>query len=358
VFAVGSTADVGLVNIVDFQGNTIGSKILTGLSWLDPDHIHFSTGVSAGVTSIPVTFHSLANGDTLKLEQNGTVTQLAQIAGFLVIAGENGGGYIAYSQYASVQSGWSSSLYATPYGDAAAAQVRVTRNEGDGYVLWPLAVHTINGQVQGVWYTESMYGIGNIIFHPYRDLLYLDVTNNQVISYLGNNAVLAGLSPDHTWAAYGQDPGSSPGQPQGSLILKNLVTCQEVTLNFHATSNLGGGWVSFSPDNQMIAWLEASGLNPMQATLRLRVARIDGTLIVDAPISNLTGLAGGDIPSWITPIGWSDNHLLFLEIRIVGSPDPLVVMWAPDQTQPLDPALGANQSVLLSSGNFMGFLYP
>lgn len=356
--AVGSTADVNLINILDFQGNNLSTKTLTGLSWQDPDQIHFAAGSSGGIPPIPVPFHSLTNGDTLKLEQNGMVSQLAQTSDMLVIAGENGGGYIAYSQYTSVPTGWSSTLYATPYGDAATAQVRVTRNEGDGYVIWPLAVHAANGQAQGVWYTESMYGIGNIIFHPYRDLHYLYLSNNQVTSYLGSNAVLAGFSPDQTWAAYGQDPGSSPGQAQGSLTLKNLVTCQEVTLNFHATSNLGGGWVIFAPDNQLVAWLEASGPNPMEANLRFRVARIDGTIIVDSPISSLTGLAGGETPTWITPRGWSDNHLVILEIGIAGSPNPLVVMWAPDQTQPLNPVLGANQSVLLGDGSFMGFLYP
>jgi hypothetical protein len=356
--AIGSTADVNLINIVDFQGNALGSKTLTGLSWQDPNQIHFAAGLAGGILLIPVPFHSLANGDTLKLEQNGTVSQLAQISGFLVITGENGGGYIAYSQYSSVPTGWSSTLYATPYGDAATAQVRVTRNEGDGHVIWPLAIHTANGQAQGIWYTASMYGIGNIIFHPYRDLYYLNLSNNQVTNYLGNNAVLAGFSPDHTWVAYGQDPGSSPGQAQSSLTLKNLITCQEVTLNFHATSNLGGGWVTFAPDNQMVAWLEASGPNPMEATLRFRVARIDGTIIVDSPISSLTGLAGGEIPSWVTPRGWADNHLVILEIQIMGSTNPMVVMWAPDQTQPIDPVLGANQSVLLGNGNYMGFLYP
>lgn len=356
--AEGSPTDTNLINIVDFQGTSLGSKTLTGLSWQDPDQIHFAAGLSGGIPSIPVPFHSLANGDTLKLEQNGTVSQLAQISSFLVIAGENGGGNIAYSQYSSVPAGWSSTLYATPYGDAGTAQVRVTRDEGDGYVIWPLAVHTVNGQAQGVWYTEAMYGIGNIIFQPYRELFYLNLSNNQVTNYLGNNAVIAGFSPDQTWVAYGLDPGSTPGQAQGSLILKNLITCQEVTLNFHATSNLGGGWVVFAPDNQLVAWLEASGANPMEATHRLRVARIDGTLVVDSPISSLTGLAGGEVPTWIVLGGWADNHLLILEVHITGSTNPLIVLWAPDQTQPLNPALGANQSVLLGDGNYMGFLYP
>jgi hypothetical protein len=356
--AVGSPIDINLINIRDLQGNVLGTKTLAGLTWQDPNHIHFAGGLSGGIPPIPVVFHSLTNGDTLKLEQNGTVSQLTQTSDLLAIAGENGGGNIAYSLYSSVPSGWSSTLYATPYGDAASTQVKVTRNEGDGHVIWPLAVHTINGQAQGVWYTESMYGIGNILFHPYRDLFYLNLTNNQVTSYLGSNTVLAGFSPDQTWAAYGQGSGNSPGQAQGFLSLKNLITCQEVTLPFHASSNLGGGWVIFSPNNQMVAWLEASGPSPMEASHRLRVARIDGTLVVDSPISDLSALVGGETPSWIVPGGWADNHILILEIHLSGYPNPLVVIWAPDQTQPLNPALGANQSATIGDGRYMGFLYP
>jgi hypothetical protein len=356
--AAGSAANTNLINVYDFQSNPLGSKNLSGLTWQDPGQIHFAGGYSGGLAPLPVVFHSLTNGDTLKLEQNGTVSQLVQTSGLLSIAGEKGGGTIAYSLYSTGPNGWISTLYATAYGNAGTATVRLTRDQGDGYVIWPLAVHTANGQGQGVWYTESMYGIGNILFHPYRDLLYLNMSNNQVTSYLGSNAVVAGFSPDQTWVAYGQDPGATPGQPQGFLKLKNLITCQETTLTFHNSSNLGGGWVIFAPDNQMVAWLEASGSSVMQPVYRLRVARIDGTLIVDAPINNLYGLAGGVTPTWILPRGWAANHLAILEIHVNAPNSPLMVMWAPDQTQPLDPVLGANQSVLLGDGSYMGFIYP
>jgi hypothetical protein len=356
--AVGSANDANLINISDFQGSQLGTKNLSGLAWQEANRVHFAGGLSGGLAPVPAVFHSLTNGDTLKLEQNGTVSQLTQTPGLLTIAGENGGGTIAYGLYSSGPNGWISNLFATDYGNAGTATTRLTRNEGDGYVIWPLAVHTVNGQAQGVWYTESMYGIGNIIFHPYRDLLYLNMTNNQVTSYLGSNTVLAGFSPDQTLVAYGQGTGASPGQAQGSLTLKNLVTCQEITLTFHPTSNLGGGWVIFAPDNQMIAWLEASGPSPMEAIHRLRIARIDGTIIVDSLISDLWGLIGGETPTWIIPSGWSANHLLILEIHHSGSVSPLTVMWAPDPAQPLNPALGTNQSALIGEGRFMGFVYP
>ncbi len=356
--ATGSTSDQNQVNIYDFQSNQLGIKNLSGITWQEADKIHFAAGLSGGLPSLPVIFYTLSNGNTLKLEQNGIVSQLAQTPELLTIVGQKGGGTIAYSLNSVGQSGWISSLFATPYGDAGTATVRLTRDQGDGYVIWPLAVHTAGGQAQGVWYTESMYGIGNILFHPYRDLLYMNMSNNQATSYLGSNTVLAGFSPDQTWVAYAQGTGATPGQAQGSIKLKNLITCQEITLTFHSTSNLGGGWVIFAPDNQMVAWIEASGPDSMNATYRLRIARIDGTLIVDSPINNLYGLAGGVTPTWILPRGWSANHLVVLEIHVNAPNSPLMVLWAPDQTQPLDPSLGANQSILLGDGSYMGFIYP
>ncbi len=108
----------------------------------------------------------------------------------------------------------------------------------------------------------------------------------------------------------------------------------------------------------MVAWLEASGTSPMEANYRLRVAKIDGTLIVDSPISNLTGLVGGETPSWMVIGGWGANHILVLEMHLQGYSAPLIVMWAPDPNQPLAPVLGANQSVPNGEGRFLGFVYP
>ena len=294
----------------------------------------------------------------LTLNQNDSPYQLGQAPEVVAITGAEGGPTIAYSRSSSGPNGWISFLHSANYTDIGTSNPLLTRDQSDGYVLYPLAVHVANGQAQGVWYTESMYGIGNIIFAPYRDLLYLDLGNNQVTSYLGTNTIVAGFSPDQTWVAYAPGTGASPGQAQSSLTLKNLVTCQEVTLIFHPDSNLGGGWVYFSPDSQMVAWLEASGSSPMDAQLRLRVAHIDGTIFVDSPISSLTGLAGGETPQWISIGGWIANHLLVLNVSMLDYTSSLMVMWAPDPAQPLDPALGANQSIPLGDGIFMGFLYP
>ncbi|MDI6769664.1 MAG: hypothetical protein QMD04_08315, partial [Anaerolineales bacterium] len=58
------------------------------------------------------------------------------------------------------------------------------------------------------------------------------------------------------------------------------------------------------------------------------------------------------------PVGWASNHLLLLEIYSETLNRSVLVIWAPDPAQPLDPVLGANQSVLLADGTFVGFVYP
>jgi hypothetical protein len=80
--------------------------------------------------------------------------------------------------------------------------------------------------------------------------------------------------------------------------------------------------------------------------------------LIDAYISTLTSLTGGEIPSFLKPVGWLSNHILLLQVYIHDYDHPLLVAYAPDPTSPLDPALGSNQSILLAEGIFAGFLYP
>ena len=156
-----------------------------------------------------------------------------------------------------------------------------------------------------------------------------------------------------------QNPTSNnPGFAQNLLNLKNLITCQEVVLLFNPTTNLGGGWLQFSLDNQYVSWIEASGPSNMEATSRIRIAKIDGTILVDALPNSLGGLIGGEVPTRVFPFQWSDNHILAVEVGMDGVSDPFFVLWAPDPNFPLDPLLGANQSAPIGSGIGMGFIYP
>jgi hypothetical protein len=149
-----------------------------------------------------------------------------------------------------------------------------------------------------------------------------------------------------------------PGLIRNGFTVRNLISCQETSLTFDPASNLVGGWMVFSPDNQFVAWTEASGPNNMEAAFRLWVARTDGNSLFDEPIVNLTSFLGGEHPTALRPVGWIANHLPVREVSLKAIHHSVLVVWAPDPSRPVDPVLGANQSFQIAEGSFIGLIYP
>ncbi len=356
-----ASANAQTVELFDTEGNVLGSKQTPTLSWLEPAQVHLGGGLSQGVNAIPLVYHSLENNGVLKSSSGGGGVQIGQTPGLVALTGAEGSAVIAYSTSDSDQAagGWVSELYAGEIAAIDGAQALSSRSEGDGFVIYPLAVHTVGGAGRGVWYTLSMWGIGNINFPPYNGLYYYDLNNGQVSEYLSFDNRLIGFSPNQAMMAFAPLQNGQPGGIEVGLTVKNLITCQETFIALNPNTNLGAGYVVFSPDNQYLAWLEASGPNNMQAQMRLRVAETaNGNILVDSETPSLSSLAGGEVPTWVQPVGWLADHLLLLEIGVPSQENPLIVVWAPDPDYPLDPALGANQAAALSEGVFAGFVYP
>jgi hypothetical protein len=346
------------VNFYDIMGNPLGAKNLADFTFPDIDQVHIAGGNTAGFPNLPIVYHSLTGGGVLRLNINNAISDLGSTPQLVAISGAEAQPFIAYTLNTTGASGWVSYLYATNYAGVSGASALMARDEGDGYVIWPLAVHFSGGAAQGIWYTESLYGIGNINFQPFKGLYYFKLSDSSVTPYLPDDATVTGFSPDQTWVAYTPGVGDSPGQAQGSITLKNLITCQEVILPFDQPTNLGG-WLEFSPNNQYVAWLETFGPNPMQATFRVRVAMIDGTSLINAELSTLSSLLGGAVPEYVSPpMVWVDNHVLGVSLRPTGVAGSTFLIWAPDPAQPLNPVLGANQSAPIGSGELIGLLYP
>jgi hypothetical protein len=360
-FGLGLTSggDPDVVNFYDIMGASLGTKNLAEFAWPDVNQVHFAGGNTAGFPNLPIVYHSMfVGGEVLRLNVNNAISDLGSAPQLVTITGAEAQPYIAYTLNTTGTSGWISYLYASIYSGVGTTAPMMARDEGDGYVIWPLAVHFSGGAAQGIWYTESLYGIGNINFQPFKGLYYFNLSDSSVTPYLPADSTVAGFSPDQTWVAYTPGVGDSPGQAQGAITLKNLITCQEVTLPFDQPTNLGG-WLEFSPDNQYVAWLETFGPSPMQATFRVRAAMIDGTSLVNAELSTLTGLLGGVAPEYVLPpMKWVDNHVLGLSLRPTGGSDSVFVIWAPDPAQLLNPVLGANQSAPIGDGKLIGLLYP
>jgi hypothetical protein len=158
--------------------------------------------------------------------------------------------------------------------------------------------------------------------------------------------------------AYGMGQRGTPGLIFGGLTMRNRISRQETFIPYNAASNQSGGWVVFPPDNQFVAWTEAGGPNNMEATFRMRVARTDGVSLFGAPTANMTSRLGKEAPDGLRPAGWIANHLLVLEAYLDVIHRNVVIVWAPDRTQPLDPEMGAEQSIPIADGTLLGFVYP
>jgi len=333
------------VELINWDGNVLQNRDAAGLVFEDPEFLHVAGPISQGPIALPVVYHALENGGWLKVNVQGAASPLVESPMTVKIAGAAGAPFIAYSNYDTAPTGWISFLYAGYVDALTGAAPLLTRDEGDGYVFFPIAVRAPNGQAEGVWYTLSLYGIGNIIFPPYRGLYYLDLGTSQITGYLGFDYQFSALSPDQTWLAYRE--GGSSAQP--GIHLRNMQMCYEIYIALDPTSTLGAGYVVFAPDNSKVAWIEASGDVMAVIDLRVRVATTAGVIVAEAPMANLYGLAGGEELSWIRPAGWIDDNQVLYEMALLDWSGLVITRAEANFNNPIPLAIGRD---------FMGFYYP
>lgn len=354
----------GLNEIVTFRdtaAQTLATRPATGMTSMDSERTHLAGNFAMGANALPIVFFTFQDGGKLRLNQNNLVGDLMPAPDLYAVKGAEGGPYLAFVTVDMMNQSINH-LYASDYPALPGAQPILTWTPPPsgmpGNAIHPLAIHRNPSSVDGIWFTYTMWGIGNINYPPFNGLFWLDAATATRTEYLPQTDVLGGISPDQTMIAYGAGQGGTPGVIQSGVTVRNLLNCQETYIPFNPASNLGGGWMVFSPDNQMLAWTEAGGPDNMNATFRMRVARTDGTSLFDAPVANMTSLLGGEIPRWLRPAGWIANHLLVVETYVDAIQQHILIVWAPDPSQPLDPVLGANQSAPIADGEFMGFVYP
>lgn len=353
----------GLDEVITFknvQDQVMASRPATGMTFMRQDMAYLAGNFAMGANNLPLVYFSLQGGGKLRVNENNLLSDLAPAPNLVSLTGAEGNSFVVFVTLDMMNQSINR-VYAGNLADLPGLEPAVTWTPSpDGHfgnAIHPLAVH-YPGAADGIWFTYTMEGIGNVNFPPYNGLSFFNLTTNQAVEFIGTANALGGLSPDQTMIAYGAGQGGTPGRLEGGLTVRNLISCQETYIPFNPSSNLGGGWMVFSPDNQFIAWTEASGPNNMEATFRLRVARTNGESLFDAPIANMTSLLGGEPPTALRPVGWIANHLLVLETYLDVIHRNVLVVWAPDRSQPLDPVLGANQSMPIADGAFIGFVYP
>ncbi|MBN1439952.1 MAG: hypothetical protein JW929_11130 [Anaerolineales bacterium] len=349
-----------VVRFKDVHDQTLATRPVGGMTFASQEFAHLAGSLGPGADALPIVYFSLQGGGTLRTNINNLQSDLAPAADLTSLIGAEGNPFIVY-----VTLDWMNQsvnrVFAGNYAAAASLTPALTWTPDPsahiGNSIRPLAVRLAGGTAAGFWYTYTMEGIGNINFPPYNGLFYFDLSTLQSAEYIGTAHALGGISPDQTRIAYGAGQGGTPGLIRNGVTVRNLVTCQETTIPFNPSSNLGGGWMVFSPDNQLLAWTEASGPSNMEAAFRIRIARTDGASLFDSPIANMTTLLGGEAPDSLRPVGWLANHLLVLEAYLNVINRYVLIVWAPIPDQPLDPVLGAHQSFVMD-GNFLGFVYP
>jgi hypothetical protein len=353
--AIGEDEDIKLFNL---SGSLLADRPVAGMTFMDEQHVHFAGNLGAGANNLPIVFFTLQGGGALKQNVNNAISNIGPAGDLDSLTGSSGGSFLTY-----VSIDWSNQWTNTVFtGTSAGLSPRfIWVPPADGHIgnaIRPLAIHTAAGSADGIWYTYTMVGIGDIHYPPYNGLFYYDLSSGVTTEFLSADNAIGGLSPDQTRVAYGPGQGGAPGVIRTSFTIRNLVTCQESVVAFNPASNLGGGWMVFSPDNSLVAWTEAGGPNNMEASFRLRVANTDGTSLFDSPLASLTSFLGGEAPDYLTTVGWAANHILTMQAYLNVINQYVVILWAPLPDHPIDPVLGAHQAVPVADGEFIGMIYP
>ena len=350
-----------LIRFYDDSGKILGEKQTPGIYSPRPRWVHAAGGITNGIEGVPLLYNTRDASDLIKANIGSNIFQMDAAVELVALTGAEGKfTLVVLSTVEYAEGKVTSTLKIAEMGELVPTEPQLTRVGDDQLVYYPLGVQIEDGQNQGVWFTYLKHRQSDFIYMPYYGLYFYDLVENSVTEYLSTDTWVKGFSPNHALVAVSPRPGGNSAFQEIGLTVKDWVNCAEWVIPFHEDSILGGGEVVFSPDGKYLAWIETSGFGYDDMQQRLRILDLENpvTFLVDAPVSDLSGLAGGETITYLIPAGWLDKHVLLLSARVQGVDNPLIIAYAPDPAKPLDPALGANQSAPLGEGTFSGFLYP
>jgi hypothetical protein len=318
----------------DAQGQPMGKT--TSLEFVG--QMQMAGTLAQGASAIPFVYENYET-KSLQLYWNGSSTKIVDVKNLFHLTSAPGQPILAYTVIDYVGQGnppiyrlYVTTLQAMP---TASPALIVTNTES--YVPYPLAVCAERGQPQGVWYTNELYGIGDVAFAPRQGLYYLDLNSRASTEVLSRTAAALSLSVDQTWVAYRPER-------KGPFTIRNLTTGQEHRFPLLNVSNFGAGDVFFSPDNQYVAWVEVGGEWGRTEYGTTRVASTSGRLIADLPDWSLIRAIGRPTLR-VRPAGWLDAQTLLLTMGTLHSPFLARINY--DGTKP----------AYLAPGNLVGLLY-
>ncbi len=337
------------VSYYDLGGQLLGELQPVGLGMGSLQQAVIAGPLSNSPSPIlpPLVYLSFENGGELWQNDNSNATLLRAAPNLLNIINAPGKGIFAFTLLEYLDYGLGSYLFVGDLPTITTVDPILQSISTESSAVMPLAITITDGQPAGIWYTSVPYGIGgDIVFEPRTSLSYLNLSDYQTQTRLDMTKAPIGISDDQTWVAYTSAKGIGPVS-----IAHNFDFSTSVTFPLRPDSNRGAGEAVFSPDNQYVAWKEASGSIAAQPSTfheTVRIASVDGLVITDIPDISLLNISGFSEVSWLVPIGWLDPQTLALEVQGSSIENASILIVKFD----------GSDLAYLAPGSFIGFLYP
>jgi hypothetical protein len=300
---------------------------------------------------IPLVFFSWDPEQSLQVIQQGSISTLRNTDAFFGMAGARGQSALAFTEVVLDGNAPHSYLYVGNLDTLASTGPFYDLNdERMQMALLPVAVNATANQPQTVWYTHTAWGIGGVdlIFPISRGLYAYDLGNHQAVQALDPQRNFQGISPDMRYA------GSTifDAQADQSMTVTDIPSGQQTVFPLRADSDRGAGYAVFSPDSQLVAWLEAQGsfaAEPSSYRSAVRVGEVgSGSVVYDIEDGSVAqALSSADI-TFMKPVGWLDNQTLLIETRTAD--------WG--QVVLVRANLADGTLAYFCDGAFAGFTYP
>jgi hypothetical protein len=334
------------ITFYNAAGQVITELKTPGLQNPKPSEIHMAGTVSGQILT-PLVFHAWEPQSRIKININDAINLMADVSDFFAMRGVPGQPILAYSavSYDSGIPGITSKVYLGNLEQLTGGGGLIyTESSIQSYAVYPLAVNAEDNSALGFWFSRQAYGIGDAIFTPQKGLYYYDLATQNVSQVLDETHSPQGMSLDHHWVA------SNAWQGDHDIYILNVITTAEAMFPLLPASTDGAGFAVFSPDDELIAWMEASGA--MMADVPdfhslVRVGQTDSILVRDVPDLSFSAVIGTPV-TWVEPVAWLDNSTILVQAR--GS------NWTDAWVMKLDVITG-NVS-LFAAGTYMGLYYP
>ena len=340
---------IGLTYL-DGNGQILSEIQTPGIGFANPENVVIAGVVIPGQPLPPIIFRSWEPEQALMANTDGHISTLRQTNSNSLI-GAPGQSTLAFSEVMISSDNFPHSfLYAGNLSNLNRIGSFYDMIDKPTYMtLMPVGIEAISGEPQGVWYTKTGWEIGsaNLIFPITRGLYFFDLTNGDNLQYIDAGRSFRGISPDLSYA--GTVDFNMAGDR--AMTITNLANSQQTPFALDPASDRGAGFAVFSPNNQFVAWLEASGSmisEPSNFHPRVRIGDIqNGSVLKDLVDTAAAKVINSNQVTFMHPVGWLTNETLLVEVRGQDWEDVSLLRYD----------ILSDRLSILSSGNFVGFGY-